>query len=120
MMEVMCVKHYMRYADDMVILAATKEELHQLLAEIRNYFKTYLNLELKGNYQIYPVAKRGIDTVGYVHYHTHVLVRKTIKKSFCKAVKKNKPAASIASYMGWLKHCDSKHLIKKINGKKVQ
>lgn len=112
--EVKGVKYYFRYADDIVILAATKPELHQLLEEIRHYLDERLKLAVKDNYQVFPVAARGIDFVGYRFYHTHVLVRKSIKKSFARMLAKRKNPASIAAYMGWLGHCNSKHLIKKL------
>lgn len=59
------VKHYYRYMDDICIFAKTKEELHQLLAEINEYFIQNLKLRIKGNYQIFPSFIRGIDFVGY-------------------------------------------------------
>lgn len=36
-------------------------------------------MKVKDNYQIYPVNSRGINFVGYVFYHTHTLIRKSIK-----------------------------------------
>jgi len=116
------VKYYYRYADDVVILAPDKPYLHALLAEINNYMTTELNLQVKGNYQVFPVAVRGIDFVGYVFRHTHILMRKSIKVRFCrKAAKLNKkkldPKAykiQISPHLGWVKHCNSKHLQKKI------
>lgn len=44
--EVMQVKYYWRYADDIVILSDSKEFLHNLLHEIRAYFAT-LELTVK-------------------------------------------------------------------------
>lgn len=108
------VKYYFRYADDMVILADSKEYLHALLADIMQYLGEQLKLTVKGNYQVFPVAARGIDFVGYVFYHTHTLVRKSIKKRYARMLKKNKNKLSIASYNGWLKHCNSKNLLKKL------
>jgi RNA-directed DNA polymerase len=108
------VKYYYRYADDIVVLAETKKELHQLFQEIRSYLEHNLKLEIKDNYQIFPVEKRGIDFVGYRFWHTHTLLRKRIKKNFAKAIAKNKGPESLVSYMGWAKHCNSKHLIKKL------
>ncbi|MDR0874212.1 MAG: reverse transcriptase/maturase family protein [Prevotellaceae bacterium] len=124
--EEMQVKYYYRYADDIVILAADKAYLHALLAEINHYLMEFLNLQMKGNYQIFPVEKRGIDFVGYVFYHTHIRMRKSIKKNFCRRVAKlNKKDLTpkeykkrIAPYLGWSSHCNSKHLLKKINMKK--
>lgn len=106
------VKYYFRYADDLVILASSKPYLHELFNDIEAYFKTHLKLNIKGNYQVFPVSARGIDFIGYKFYHTHTLLRKQIKKNFAKMLKNNPNEASIASYKGWSKHCDSKHLIK--------
>jgi retron-type reverse transcriptase len=108
------IKYYFRYADDIVILADNKELLQQILNFIKYYFEHNLKLEVKNNWQIFPVEKRGIDFVGYKHYHTHTLLRKTIKKRFAKMLKKNPKRESIASYYGWAKHCNSKNLLKKI------
>ncbi len=105
------VTYYFRYADDIVILAPEKAILHKWLADIRNYLHTHLKLEVKSNYQVFPVAKRGIDFVGYVHYHTHIRLRKSIKQAFARMVAKRKNPASIASYNGWAKHCNSRHLV---------
>lgn len=112
--EVKRVKYYYRYADDLVILSNDKQQLHQLLAEIKEYLSVNLKLTVKENYQIFPVSARGIDFVGYVMYHTHTLMRKSIKQSFARAVKKNKSASSIASYLGWAKHCNSINLKRKL------
>jgi RNA-directed DNA polymerase len=109
------VKYYFRYADDIVILSKNKEDLHSILAEIKEYFITNLAIEVKNNYQVFPVSTRGIDFVGYVFYHTHTMLRKGIKKNFARMLSKNKNTASIASYFGWTKHCNSKHLMKKLN-----
>ena len=108
------VKHYFRYADDLVILAPDKASLHKLLAEIREYLHTNLKLTVKSNYQVFPVQARGIDFVGYVHYHTHTLMRKSIKKNFARMIARRPNKASIASYCGWAKHSNSRHLLKKL------
>lgn len=108
------VRHYFRYADDLVILSPSKPCLHSLLADIRTYLDARLKLEVKDTYQVFPVAKRGIDFVGYRLYHTHTLLRKSIKKSFARAVARDASPASVASYKGWAKHADAKHLLKKL------
>lgn len=108
------VKHYFRYADDIVILSESKEYLHNILFQIKDYFSSKLKLEVKNNYQIFPVQKRGIDFVGYVFYHTHTLLRKKIKKRFAKAIFKKKNKSTIDAYKGWAIHCNSKNLLNKL------
>lgn len=104
------LRYYYRYADDIVILAGEKAMLHQTLSDIRGYLET-LKLSIKSNYQVYPVAARGIDFVGYRFYHTHVLLRKSIKQRFARAVARGASQQTLAAYKGWTKHCDSKHLV---------
>lgn len=113
------VKYYFRYADDIVILGPDKAYLHELLSEINRYLNTELKLIVKDNYQVFPVAARGIDFVGYKFYHTHVLLRKTIKKACARKLKKNRNPSTIASYKGWMKHCNSNHLSKKLFHKNI-
>ena len=84
----------------------------------------------KANYQVFPIAKnrsdkhgRGLDFVGFVFYHEHKLIRKSIKKNFCRAVARlnKQPNLSakdykqgVCSWLGWAKHSNSKHLLKTI------
>lgn len=108
------VKNYFRYADDIVILSNNKQHLHQLLADIKTYLEINLKLIVKQNYQIFPVAARGIDFVGYKFYHSHTLLRKSIKQRFVRMLANRRNNKSIASYYGWAKHADTKHLLKKL------
>lgn len=104
------IKNYFRYCDDIVILGNNKQDLKIILDKIRIYLNINLKLELKSNYQIFPVESRGIDFVGYKSYNDHILLRKSIKKRFIKMIKNNYNKKSIASYNGWLLHCNSKNL----------
>jgi hypothetical protein len=74
-----------------------------------------LKLEIKSNYQVFPVKERGIDFVGYRFWHTHTLLRKSIKQAFARAIAKKKSLQSLNSYNGWAKHCNSINLINKFN-----
>jgi RNA-directed DNA polymerase len=109
------VKYYYRYADDIVILSNDKVELHTLLEDIKLYLEE-LKLEVKKNHQVFPVAARGIDFVGYVFYHSHIRLRKQIKKNFARKLSKNPEHPGRHSYLGWLSHCNGKHLTKKLTG----
>lgn len=120
--EVKHVKYYFRYADDIVILHSSKQHLRDLFNQMQVYLSTELNLTIKGNWQIFPVKSRGIDFLGYVFYHSHILLRKGIKRRFCRRVSKlNRRSInekdykkSICSWLGWAKHCNSKTLLNKI------
>lgn len=116
-------KFYYRYADDIVILSDSKQFLRNVLLAIKLYLKYVLKLKLKQNYQIFPVESRGIDFVGYKFYHTHILLRKSIKIKVFKLIQKYKNGKitkndlkqRMQAYFGWLKFCNSKNLLQKIN-----
>lgn len=112
--ETKAVKYYFRYADDIVVLSDNKPYLHNLFGEISSYLNTQLDLKVKGNYQIFPVDARSIDFVGYRFYHTHILLRKSIKQRFARMLAKRNNPQSTASYYGWAKHCNSINLLKKL------
>ena len=115
--EVKHCKYVFRYMDDVVILSASKEELHQLLREIRDYLNN-IKLELKGNYQIFPTDIRGIDFLGYRIFRNYVLLRKSTCLNFKRKMNKIRKkealsysdGCSIQSYLGWLKWCNSYRL----------
>ena len=127
--EVKKVKYYFRYADDMVFLSGDKKELHALLIEIKKYLSS-LNLRLKGNEQVFPIGdnrndkhSRGLDFIGFVFYHDQTLIRKSIKKNFCRAAARwnKKPNVALddyrqalCSWFGWAKYSNSKNLLKTI------
>lgn len=118
------VKYYWRYADDIVVLAPDKESLHALLRDIRAYMKR-LQLKVKRNHQVFPVDARGIDFLGFVFYHDHTLLRKSIKQNLCRRVaklnkRKKQPTKAaykqaICSWWGWCKYSDSIHLFDKLS-----
>ena len=114
-------KFYYRYADDIVILSNDKDFLHKVLIYIKLYVHT-IGLKVKDNYQIYPVNSRGINFVGYVFYHTHTLIRKSIKYKIIRLVNsylnreidRKEFKVRMCAYYGWLKHADAKNLLYKI------
>lgn len=128
--EVLRIKYYFRYADDIVVLHSDKAALHEIFARIERYLREELRLTVKGNYQVFPIASnrydrsgRGLDFVGYVFYHEQKQIRKNIKKNFCRAAAKlnKRPYLSdkeykqrICSWFGWAKYSNSRHLLKSI------
>lgn len=122
LLESVKVKHYFRYADDIIILSDNPAFLKNVLVAIKFYLKNILNLELKPNYQVYDINKRGIDFVGYVFYPSYIKIRKSIKiklntlllRYIRGVIAFEDLQKRIVSYLGWLKFCNSKHLLRKI------
>ena len=116
------VKYYFRYCDDIVILSSSKQELHAILEKMRTVIEGRLHLTVKSNYQVFPVEARGIDFLGYVIRHDYVLVRKHIKvrvaRRLHKIKSKKRKYIVIASFWGWIKHCNGTHLFFKLTNMK--
>jgi hypothetical protein len=112
------IKYYARYCDDIVILHHDKDFLHALFKNIQKYMQSELILEIKGNWQVFPAHKRGIDFLGYRFFGKYTLIRKTIAKEFKRKIGKlsirinNSKGAisSIMSYYGWLMHGNGHNL----------
>lgn len=120
--ETLKLKHYFRYADDVTILGKSFAELRKVKEIISGKYES-LKLEMKKNWQIFSVAVRGVDFVGFVSYHTHTLMRKGIKRALCrkcailnkiKGITVKQYKQSICGWLGWAIHCNSRHLLKKI------
>jgi uncharacterized FlaG/YvyC family protein len=126
--EVLRVRYYYRYMDDMVILNHSKEELHKILEQIREYLTTNLQLTIKGNWQIFPVDSRSIDFVGYKSNHYNILARKSILYNYYKKLRKIQEKyetldeytlkIELAAHWGWLQHCSKEHFNYIINQSK--
>lgn len=110
------IKYYIRYADDMIFLLKSKEELHAAKELIKQFLNKNLKLNLKENYQIFPTYIRGIDFLGFRFFNNFILLRKSIKKEIVKLVKKrptHKRLLIYTSYYGWLKATNSYNLMRK-------
>lgn len=123
--EIYKLPYTVRYADDIVILHRSKARLHYILNDIQFLLEKHYNLELKSNYQIFEVEKRGIDFCGYVFYHDKILLRKSTKLNMIEKLTKIKEDwengiplnvhsfGTINSYNGILLFADTYNLYKK-------
>lgn len=119
--ETLKCKHYFRYMDDIVILHKNKKHLHNIKRKLDKYLKNNLDLTIKGNWQVFPTYKRGVDFLGYRSFGDYTLLRKSTAKKFKRKMRNiNKKErinfndyCSINSYLGWLKWCNSYNLKQK-------
>ena len=112
-------KYYFRYCDDIVILHRSKKYLHKIKDQLIKYL-IEIRLNLKGNWQVFPVDSRSIDFLGYRFYHSYTLLRKGTAINFKRRmihVKKHyfemEPISVISTVMsqyGWLKHANCLNL----------
>lgn len=112
--EEMRVQDYFRYADDVAIFSRTKEYLHNLFVRIKEYLAEKLKLLIKSTHQVFPIAARGLNMLGYIFFHDCIYLRKRIKQNFARMLFRKRNRPSINGYIGWALHCNSKHLLKKL------
>jgi retron-type reverse transcriptase len=118
---------YVRYMDDMIVLASDKATLHKRHGEISAFLSERLQLSLNDKTAIRPLSC-GIDYCGYRIWDTHIKLRKSTSLRMRRRLKQlqeqyargelewDKVRESLASYNGVLKHCDSFGLSRKIFG----
>lgn len=126
----------MQRMDDMVILGKSKKKLHKIHAAIETYLNDNLDLEIKGDWQVfrfeYPVFDKGgnpvldkdgkqvtkgrmLDFMGFQFHHDRTTIRKSnIEAARRKANHISKQdkiswynASVMLSYMGLFKHTDT-------------
>ena len=107
-------KHYIRYMDDMVIFDSNKRKLHKMRKLIENYLHDNLGLELKDNWQVFPIKSRFLDFMGYRFYRNKVTLKKSIIIKACRKARRiarDKPTIysikQYLSYLGWFSQTDS-------------
>ena len=113
------VKHYLRYADDFVVVHRDKKYLESLTEPMEDFLDKKLKLKLHPNKIILKKYKQGADFLGYVLLpHYKVLRTKTKKRMFKNmerktgyfnkgVVDKDSLNQTLQSYLGILSHCDS-------------
>lgn len=109
---------YFRYCDDIVVLGNSSKEVHDLRKAIFNKLQKDYLLDIKPDWQVFPVDDRGLDFVGYVFKSDSTRLRKSIAKRIknkkTKIVKNRKDmddyqiANGMCSYWGWCKNVAAK------------
>ncbi len=123
-------RYYLRYVDDFVVFANTKEELLCYYKYIKSYLIQNLKLNLRDKY-ILKQNNQGLDFLGYILRPYYTLSRKRVvnnykykKAKFLEYYEKNqgkiekddidKFLSVQASFLGHIKHSNSYNLKKQI------
>lgn len=115
------IRHYIRYMDDIIILAPDLETGHRWMAEIRRFLAERLKLQCNRKTQIIPLS-HGIPFVGRKIWATHITLRKSTRQHMKKALKhqvkryaagaidQDEAMQCVVSYLGLCKHVDAQYL----------
>ncbi len=122
------VRHYLRYVDDFVLLADTREELLQWQVRIEAFLRDTLRLAVKQGSRIEPCSQ-GVDFLGYRVFAERRLVRPRVvrhcrarldtwARAHCRALRAERLQAAdfahlqalLGSYWGHFAHAQSVRL----------
>jgi len=103
-------KHYIRYADDFVIMHHDKNVLVGILPKTHDFLEKELKLLLHSNKIFLKTAASGVDFLGWVHFYHHRVLRTSTKKRMLKKLSYTPTPEIIASYKGMLSHGNAKQL----------
>lgn len=110
-------RHYIRYADDFVILSSDREWLLKILPKIQAFLKQKLFLDLHPDKISIETIYSGVDFLGWVHFSDHKILRAVTKKRMLRRIQAIKGAGDfeiIQSYLGLISHGNTKKLKQRI------
>ncbi len=108
------IRHYIRYADDFVVLSKDKDYLCQQIPGIKGFLQTNLKLELHQDKIHIKTLASGVDFLGWVHFQDHRVLRTTTKSRMFKRLRESPSLETISSYLGLIKHGNTGKIRKKI------
>src|SRR3989344_4040976 len=110
-------KHYVRYADDFVVLSQKKEWLVHICRHIDIFLRELLKLDLHPGKTSIKTFSSGIDFLGWVHFSDHRVLRTSTKRRMSVRMRDCNNENVIASYLGLLKHGNTNTLTQPLRAK---
>lgn len=115
------IQYYIRYADDFVIFSNHKQQLENLVPQIKDFLQNELKLTLHPDKVYIKTLASGVDFLGWVNFTDHRILRTTTKRRMLKKLEVDKRPEVMNSYLGLLRHGNTFKLkdamIPLINGK---
>lgn len=111
-------KHYIRYADDFVIMHHDKGVLMEALPNVHDFLEEKLKLSLHPNKTFIKTAVSGVDFLGWVHFPNYRVLRTSTKRRMWKRLEEmDGKTETVESYLGLLKHGNARKLTVSIAAK---
>lgn len=108
------MKHYLRYADDFLILNVDTKKHEDYLGVVREFLEENLKLELHPKKISERKLAWGIDFCGYIVLPHYILPRTKTKRRILEKVKQGSDYQVLQSYLGYMSHSNSFRLSEKL------
>ena len=109
------VKHYVRYADDIVVLADNREHLISLLPKLQMFLQANLHLQFHEDKVRIATWASGIDFLGWVHFPYHRQLHTVTKRRIVSRMRWYPRPETVLSYRGLLRHGNTYDLQRRLN-----
>ncbi len=103
-------KHYIRYADDFVLLSDNRSWFEQQLPVIEQFLSQVLLLSLHPDKVSITTLASGIDFLGWVHFPDHRVLRGVTARRMYRRLQVNPTEETAQLYLGLLKHGNTNKL----------
>ncbi len=97
-------KHYIRYADDFVILSEDKAWLEGILTQIEAFLRDNLRLTLHPDKVYIKTFASGVDFLGWIHFPKHRVLRSATERRMIRNLSESRSEPKLQSYRGLLFH----------------
>jgi len=108
------MKHYIRYADDFVLLSADRDYLLKTLPYMEVFLHDKLKLEMHPDKVSIRTLGSGVDFLGWVHFSDHRVLRTSTKRRMLNALRGSPEEAALMSYRGMLRQGNAHKLSRMI------
>lgn len=104
-------RHYIRYADDFVVLSSDREHLKSVLLLMQDFLRMRLKLSMHPDKVSIRTVASGVDFLGWVHFPDHRVLRTVTKRRMFRNIRRRRgDSATVQSYLGLLRHGNGKKL----------
>ena len=94
------IKHYIRYADDFLIVSHDRRILSTLIVSMQDFLETKLKLNLHPDKCFIKTIASGVDFLGWVHFPDHRVLRTSTKRRMLKKINEEN-RSSYEGMLGW-------------------
>lgn len=108
------VYHYIRYADDFVLISHDRSWLLAQIPLMQDFLQVTLKLTMHPKKLELRTYTSGVDFLGWVNYPYHRILRTSTKKRMLQRIVRSSSESTLQSYLGLMSHGDTYELRQKL------
>jgi len=109
------IEHYIRYADDFIIISYNRKALEEILPKINEFLLQNLKLSFHPDKIFIKTFASGVDFLGWISFIHHRVLRTSTKRRMFRNLNANSKEESVTSYKGLISHGNTYRVRKNID-----